>query len=239
MNRIIRETFRGILLVPVLALTLLTLVIVSETISSQYQSWPRDTLGPMDTGTKSVVPINYGPMLNAALAQTETFQPGFKRVLEELGTEIEFATDERMVSAGCGSGDLGCTDIHRNHIYILSALKADRSAVAAVLAHELFHCLRHDPHANTTTSSVLTRLFFGDEESQAHRLSLRAAHHFGVSVFSDRMQFIGLDYLIWYWPLGTVCIGSLTLATGVWSLALLLSGPPVRGGPLDRRESRS
>jgi hypothetical protein len=101
---------------------------------------------------------------------------------------------------------LACIELDRSQIDVLASGKFDTPELAAALEHELFHCEHHDWQAPRPVRPLLSRLLWGDEEAEAHRASLKAARGLGVPLFGGSMKALGLDYILWFWPAGTMVL---------------------------------
>ena len=204
MNAALHSARQTLLVLGLLTVTLLSALFLGATYYAQRRSWSRDFAGPMHATPEWQPNRSYEPATEAALTLMGSVEPERLRYLRTRGIPIKFLTDAEMQAAGCSPGDWACTELGRAQIDVLASERFKAPELAAALSHELFHCEHHDPFTQHKVRPLISRVFLGDEEAEAHRASLKAARGLGVPMFGGDMEALGLDYVLWFWPLGTM-----------------------------------
>lgn len=173
-------------------------------IQFQIRSWHEDT-GPRLRRTSEWLPgRTYAPEIEAALRLLQCSDAGKGSYLRSRGVPIHVLTPAVMAASGCPAGSLGCTRKANSSINVLSRTVNQPAALAAVLSHEITHVMTHDPDDPPPTRSVLRRIFGRNEEATAHVAGIRTAKALHVPQWGGVLGGWALEYLVWYWPFGTL-----------------------------------
>lgn len=149
-------------------------------------------------GQRYTAPIEAGL---AALAVSDPDKVGYVR---SRGLPIYILTLPEMAHSGCPPKSLGCTRKANSSINVLDTVPVSTVATASVLSHEITHAEHHDLKAPMPPASLPTRLFLRNEEAQAHIAGLRTSAALHVPYWSGPLAGWPLEYLVWYWPFGTI-----------------------------------
>jgi len=174
----------------------------------QDVSWHEDA-GPELAVTSEWKPNKrYAPEVEAAIRALSVSDPGKVQFLRERGIPIHVLTPAQMALSGCPPRSLGCTRKANSSINMLDIAGDYPDAAAAVLSHELTHAAFHDARSPKPERSFLQRLFWRNEESEAHVAELATARRLHVPMWGGPLAGWPLEYLVWYSPSGSFLIAT-------------------------------
>ena len=170
----------------------------------QLRSWHEDN-GPRVHRTGDWLPGRiYTPQVEGALRLLQGSDPSKVFYVRTRGVPIYVLTPAEMAASGCPAGSLGCTRKANSSINVLSRAIHQPEALAVVLSHEITHVETHDPDSPTPVRSLSQRIFGRNEEATAHVAGLRTARLLHVPQWGGVLGGWPLEYLVWYWPFGTL-----------------------------------
>ena len=206
MRRLAALAKHPVILFPVLFLASL---LCYETIYFQSASWkenPHMLLRP----TPEWIPNRVYPVaVERALQKLSTTDPDKVLFLRARGIPIHVLSPGKMAEAGCSPTALGCTRLENATLNVHERAADSPAALAVVLSHELTHCRYHDAIQVQPPSSLLRRVFWRNEETEAHVEGLATARRLDISSVRGPLAGWWIEYLFWFWPAATVFLSSL------------------------------
>ena len=189
-------------------------VLFYETAGLQRASWHEDTTAPLLV-TKEWIPNRvYSPEIERGILALAQSDPEKVRFLRERGMPIHLLTPAQMASSGCPSGSIGCTRHTDSSINVLAAAALSPVSLAVVLSHELTHSRLHDSTQGMAVPSPWRRLFWRNEESQAHVAGLTTARRLRLPLSSGPLTGWWFDYLVWFWPAASMLLSGFVSLIG-------------------------
>lgn len=185
-------------------------VLFYETLALQRASWHEDTTPPLMTTNDWKPNRTYSPAIEAGIAALSQSDPDKVTFLRKRGIPIHILTPAQMAVSGCPTGSIGCTRPSDASINVAAGAAVSPVSLAVVLSHELTHCRLHDKAPGMAVPTVWSRLLLRNEESKAHVAGLRTARDLHLPLSSGPLTGWWFDYLVWFWPAGSVALFGLT-----------------------------
>jgi hypothetical protein len=184
-----------------------------ETAGLQRRSWHEDTSSPLEVTREWIPNRVYSLEIERGVSVLAQSDPEKVRFLRERGIPIHILIPEQMALSGCPTGSIGCTRHTDSSINVIAAAVSPVS-LAVVLSHELTHCRLHDLASGMTVPSAWTRLFWRNEESNAHVAGLATARRLQLPQFHGPLAGWWFDYLVWFWPAATMFMSGVASLVG-------------------------
>ena len=182
-------------------------------------SWHEDKTPPLAVTSDWVPNRTYSPEIERGIAALSLSDPEKVSFLRDRGIPIHVITPTQMAASGCPAGSIACTRHADSSINVVASAASSPVALAVVLSHELTHCRIHDKVLGLAVPSVWNRLLWRNEESKAHVAGLTTARRLGLPLSGGPLTGWWLEYLIWYWPAGTLLLAGIASLFGFHLIA--------------------
>ena len=196
-----------------------TQVLFYETASLQRASWHEDTTGPLVATNEWIPNRVYSAEIERGILALSQSDPAKVSFLRERGIPIHLLTPAQMASSGCPAGSIGCTRHTDSSINVVATAAVFPVSLAVVLSHELTHCRLHDKALGLVVPSPWSRLFWRNEESQAHVAGLTTARRLRLPLSCGPLTSWRFDYLVWFWPAASMLLSGLASLFGFHLIA--------------------
>ncbi len=200
---------RPLFLMPML---LVSAAVFYETAYFQRTSWHEDQHRVLRPTADWLPGRVYSPEVEQALAVLAKTDPEKVAFLRSRGIPIHVLTPGQMALTGCSRSSLACTELATSTLNVSARVVNSPKSLAAVLSHELTHCRYHDAAGPVAPASLARRLLWRNEETTAHVAGIMTAYHAGLPAFNGPLAGWWLEFLFWFWPVGTILASAAAFA---------------------------